>query len=241
MKDAEDATHRVGHAARGAAGGYREMGRAAEESSAKLKELHDRHRMNSDRSEKDLEEMRKNTSGTAQVSKEYMDQQIAQRYGTEFVGNSKAEQAFGMRAQLAAYRENYGNVTRSQESLNEQHAVMKALDRLEQEIEQERNKSRLTSAPSRSDISQRPPQTSEPLRPSQPSQPPQPPQPRQTYGGGGSASITPAQGASAGATYISNITIPGIGSASVRFADSGSQAQTEVLLSQLARAKSVSR
>ena len=43
-----------------------------------------------------------------------------------------------------------------------------------------------------------------------------------------------------GATYVSNITIPGIGSASPRFADANSQRDTENLLRQLAQAKGAS-
>ena len=49
-----------------------------------------------------------------------------------------------------------------------------------------------------------------------------------------------AMNPSGGTTYVSNITIPGIGSASPRFADAGSQRDTENLLRQLAQAKGAS-
>lgn len=44
-----------------------------------------------------------------------------------------------------------------------------------------------------------------------------------------------------GATYVSNINITGIGSASPRFADQASQRQTEELLRKLAQAKGVAQ
>jgi tape measure domain-containing protein len=70
------------------------------------------------------------------------------------------------------------------------------------------------------------------------------PAPRQTQqpsGGGGSASITgpsaPGAVGGLGNTYISNITIPGVGRASPRFADADSQAQVEGLIRQLVSAQ----
>ena len=56
--------------------------------------------------------------------------------------------------------------------------------------------------------------------------------------GSGSGSGRPA---GAGNTYVSNITIPGIGSASPVFADQASQRQTEELLRKLAQAKGVAQ
>lgn len=67
---------------------------------------------------------------------------------------------------------------------------------------------------------------------------PQPQQPRES---GGSASITgpsaPGAVGGLGNTYISNITIPGVGRASPRFADGDSQAQVEGLIRQLVSAQ----
>lgn len=59
---------------------------------------------------------------------------------------------------------------------------------------------------------------------------PRQPQPQQPWRGGGSGSV-------GGNTYVSNITIPGVGSAALKFADANSQAQTEDLLRKLAQAK----
>lgn len=138
MKDAEDSVHRVGRAAGGTVGGFQSMGRAAMEASKELQKLYDRHRMVSEQSDKDLADMRKNTSGNVTVSQEYINQKIAEIYGEEFVGNAVAERAFSLRAKLEAYRTNYGNVVRSKESLNEQYATMKELDRLELDLQRKR-------------------------------------------------------------------------------------------------------
>lgn len=187
MREAADATSNAGRAARGAAGDYRGLGQSAAGAAEQIKQLndmknryrmrpvtgntpeeiqrnamnefHDRYRLNGEQSDKDLADMRKNTSGSVTVSQEYIDQQVAQRYGDEFVGNRMAEQAFTLRAKLAAYRENYGNVVRSQESLNEQHGVMKALERLERLLEEERIKL------NRRNGAQRDREDSEPRRP----------------------------------------------------------------------------
>lgn len=138
MKDAEDSVHRVGRAAGGTVGGFQSMGRAAMEASKELQKLYDRHRLVSEQSDKDLADMRKNTSGNVTVSQEYINQKIAEIYGEEFVGNAVAERAFSLRAKLEAYRTNYGNVVRSKESLNEQYATMKELDRLELDLQRKR-------------------------------------------------------------------------------------------------------
>ena len=53
------------------------------------------------------------------------------------------------------------------------------------------------------------------------------------------AAATPSAGA-VGATYISNITIPGVGSASPQFANAASQSQTEDLFRSLAQLKGAS-
>lgn len=137
MKDAEESVHRVGRAAYGSVGGFHAMGRAAEEANKKLQQLYNRHRLVSEQSDSDIERNRKNVSGSVTVSPEYIDQLVAQRFGEQFIGDKRAEQAIALEAKLAAYRNNYGSVVRSQESLNEQHAVMKALERLERELEEE--------------------------------------------------------------------------------------------------------
>ena len=139
MRDAEEATHRVGRSAKGAAGDYREMGAAAAESAKKLKELYDRNRLGTfDESSDAIEKARQNKSGNAAILQTDINQQIKDRYGEEFIGNDKAEAAFQRRLELNNYRKKYGNVMRSQQSLNEERNIAAELDRLEREIEAER-------------------------------------------------------------------------------------------------------
>lgn len=74
---------------------------------------------------------------------------------------------------------------------------------------------------------------------------PAPRQPQQPSGDGGSASITgpsaPGAVGGLGNTYISNITLPGVGRISPRFADGDSQAQVEGFLRALAAGKGVAQ
>lgn len=231
MRDAKKATDDVRDSARGAAGGYRDMGRAAEEANQKLQKLYDRHRL----IDKDPDRIGKSGDlREAAVMETDVNQEIARRYGEEFIDNDLAKKAFNLRLQLESYQRNYGNA-RSKQSWDQQRNIGAELERIERLIEAERTKGSGGDAPS---------QTREPTRtepapqravPPPPSSPPRPTQ--QSAGGGGSASITPAPGHALGATYISNITIPGVGSATSRFNDADSQQQVEGLLRALAQAK----
>lgn len=82
-----------------------------------------------------------------------------------------------------------------------------------------------------------------PIRPPAPA--PAPRQPQQPSGDGGSTSITgpsaPGAVGGLGNTYISNITLPGVGRISPRFADGDSQAQVEGFLRALAAGKGVAQ
>lgn len=136
MKDAEDATIRTGHAARGAAGGYRDMGRAAEEASKKLQQLYDKHRL----IDKDPDRIGKSGDyREVQVMQTDINQEIARRYGEEFVGNKDAQEAYNLRLQLESYQKNYGNA-RSKQSLDQQRNIAAELDRVERIIEEQRTK-----------------------------------------------------------------------------------------------------
>lgn len=141
MRDAEEATHRVGRAASGAAGGYRDMAREAAQAAANAKALqaiYDKHRLSADKDGKD-----KNTVGDgsdligksrdirfAAVNDTDINQQIAARYGEEAVDEELAKKAWQLRMQLQAYQTNYGNA-RSQQSLLEQRNIAAELDRVE--------------------------------------------------------------------------------------------------------------
>lgn len=138
MKEAAAAIDAVGKSAHGSVGGFRAMGQAAGGAAAKvkeLKEIYDRHRIStSDEAERALNNSRSNVSGNAALTQEYIDAQIAKMYGEQFIGDADAEAAFNAKIKLDAYRTNYGNVARSQESLNEQHALLQAVQRLEEKL-----------------------------------------------------------------------------------------------------------
>lgn len=206
MRDAKKATDDVRDSARGAAGGYRDMGRAAEEANQKLQKIYDRHRL----IDKDPDRIGKSGDlREAAVMETDVNQEIARRYGEEFIDNDLAKKAFNLRLQLESYQRNYGN-TRSKQSWDQQRNIGAELERVERLIEAERTKGSGGDAPSRTRDTR-----TEPV-------------PR-------SGTQT---GVPAGPTYISNITIPGLGSASPRFADADSQQQVEGLLRALAQAKS---
>lgn len=223
MKDAEDSVHRVGRAAGGTVGGFQSMGRAAMEASKELQKLYDRHRLVSEQSDKDLADMRKNTSGNVTVSQDYVNAEIARMWGDSFVGDKDAEALFHAKAKLAAYRNNYGNVVRSQESLNEQRGVQQLVERLEQKLRE--RQAELTGKQTTESTGGRG-QRSDPAPQS---------------GGSGSATGVSRAGAAAGPTYVSNITIPGVARASLRFTDQQSQAQAEQLLRVLTTGRGTSR
>lgn len=234
MKDAEDSVHRVGRAAHGTVPGFRAMGRAAQEAEKDLQRLYDRHRLVEGQSDKDLADMRKNTSGNVTVSQHYIDAEIKKRWGEAFVGDKDAEELIQAQALLAAYRNNYGSVVRSQESLNEQHGVLQTVQRLEQRLRERQ-----------AELAR--------VRPAGPTDGFGDPDRLPRDGGGGVLPAGPPTSAGqgragahvagpvAGATYVSNITIPGIGSANPRFADQQSQAQMEQLLRALATGRGTSR
>jgi len=155
MKDAKKSVDDVGDSAGRAGRGFRGMGQSAKEAAEqvkRLKDIHDRQRLGGDpeksdlqnlndrysldgkQSDKDLADMRKNTSGNVTVSQDYVNAEIARLWGEAFVGDKDAEALFHAKAKLAAYKNNYGNVVRSQESLNEQHGVQQLVERLEQKL-----------------------------------------------------------------------------------------------------------
>lgn len=84
--------------------------------------------------DKAVNKSRGEVSGNATLTQEYIDSQIAKMYGEQFIGDADAEAAFNARIKLDAYRTNYGNVVRSQQSLNEQHALLQAVQRLEEKL-----------------------------------------------------------------------------------------------------------
>lgn len=223
MRDAEEATHRVGRAATGAAGGYRDMAGAAQkaaENAKAMQAIYDKHRLDDGKDKYQVGDGSDLIGKTrdiryAAVNDTDINQQIIQRYGEEMLNDPLTRQAWERRMQLQSYQTNYGNA-RSAQSLLEQRNIAAELERLERLIEAkrvqiERDRTGSTShAPPRDDRSR-----------------------SQRREGG----ISTGQAAPAGPTYVSNITIPGIGSARVGFADPDSQQQGTDLLRRLARAR----
>ncbi len=84
--------------------------------------------------DKAVNKSRGEVSGNAALTQEYIDSQIAKMYGEQFIGDADAEAAFNAKIKLDAYRTNYGNVVRSQQSLNEQNALLQKVQRLEEKL-----------------------------------------------------------------------------------------------------------
>lgn len=160
MDEAKAATEAVGRAAAGSAGGFRAIGQAASDAAESVKQLRkqqdnnrvnpgdpnksvvenirDRHRMDSDQSDKDIEDIRKNVSGNVSVPQEYIDAQVAKMFGEDFVGNEKAQIAWSLKNRLEQYQK-YGG-PQSKEGFIEAASVRKALERAIADVEKEREK-----------------------------------------------------------------------------------------------------
>ena len=138
MDEAKKATEAVGHAAAGSVGGFRAMGQSAEQAAAQLKklnDLYDKHRLDKN---KDTDRIGKSGDyREVQVMQTDINQEIARRYGEEFVGNKDAQEAYNLRLQLENYQRNYGNA-RSKQSWDQQRNIAAELDRVERLIADER-------------------------------------------------------------------------------------------------------
>ena len=144
MRDAEEATHRVGRAAGGAAGGYRDMAGAAAQAAANAKavqQIYDKHRLvpGGDKDKytvgngKDLVGNSRDIRYAA-VNDTDINQQIVARYGEEALNSPLARKAWELRLQLQSYQTNYGNM-RSKQSLLEQRNIAAELERVERELD----------------------------------------------------------------------------------------------------------
>lgn len=74
---------------------------------------------------------------TASVMQYDINQDIAKRYGDDAVGLASAQEAWQLRQQLDSYRKSYGNVVRSQESMNQERNIAAELTRVEAMLDQE--------------------------------------------------------------------------------------------------------
>ena len=162
--------------ANGAAGGFAAMGQAADKaanSAKRLREIYDKHRLDSgDPNKSDIENLydrhrltdtdpdRIGKSGDmreVQVMQTDINQEIARRYGEEFINNKDAQEAYNLRLQLENYQRNYGNA-RSKQSWDQQRNIAAELDRVERLIEEQRTKQSATtgSAPAQTTTSTAP-------------------------------------------------------------------------------------
>lgn len=88
----------------------------------------------------------------AAVMETDINQDIVKRYGAEALNDPNTRKAWELRGQLANYQKSYGNVTRSQQSLDQERNIRNELARVEGEIEKARVKAeseRAKTAPSR--------------------------------------------------------------------------------------------
>jgi len=151
VRDLANAHQDLGAAAGSSVGGMNAataaMGLQAEQL-GKLQKLYDKHRL-----DKDKDPDRIGKSGDlreAAVMETDVNQEIARRYGEEFIDNDLAKKAFNLRLQLESYQRNYGNA-RSKQSWDQQRNIGAELERIEREIEKERQgkKAGSTATPER--------------------------------------------------------------------------------------------
>ncbi len=158
----------------------------------------------------------------AAVLESDINQDIVKRYGEEMLNDPLTRQAWVLRGQLENYQKSYGNVTRSQESLNQQRNIMAELDRVEREIEAKRVKSEAErSGATQPTTATRTGGQAEPSAP--------------TRSGGSSTGM----GTGSTTVYQSNITLQDGRTRSVRFPDLDSQNTTEQLMRELVTGRGV--
>lgn len=262
MQDAKKATDDVNDSARSAAGGYRDMAGAAAQAAAKakaLQQIYDKHRLDDGKDKykvgdgSDLVGKSRDIRYAA-VNETDIDAQIVKRYGEEMLDDPLTKEAWTLRLQLDSYRKNYGNA-RSAQSLQEQANIMAALERVEREIERRRvAKERERKAKEKGESSSDSPSGSP--SDSGSDRGPRSSGVRSPGGSSDNAGIAPgyqglgdSSGSGSGGggngvgvspdgpTFISNVTIPGLGSAQFEFPDSASQQRGTDLLRRLAAAK----
>lgn len=194
----------------------------------------------------------------AAINETDINQQIVQRYGEEALNDPETRKAWELRLQLQAYQKNYGG-PRSAQSLLEQRNIAAELERVEREIEakrvaREKERERERKAKEKGESSSDSPSGSP--SDSDSDRGPRSSGIRSPGGNSDNAGIAPGYqglGSSSGSgsggggngvgvspdgpTFISNVTIPGLGSAQFEFPDSASQQRGTDLLKRLAAAK----
>ena len=156
----------------------------------------------------------------AGINETDINQQIAARYGEEMIGNAKAREAWQRKLELENYQKHYGNVMRSQQSLNEERNIRAELERLEREIEAEKQAKKTggsTSSSSSTSAAQE----------------------RTHAAGGAQPSSSSGSGVTQVTTYQSTVVLPNGQRRNVAYADRTSQSLGDQLMRELAEGKGV--
>lgn len=261
LKDLADVHRTLGTEASRAVGGLDAMtgalgrhGQAANTAAAAVEALYEKHRLGSFEESSDaIEKSRQTHTGNVAVQQEYIDAQVARLFGEKMVGDKLAEEVYQLGVRTEQYFK-YGGPT-SKEGFAEANAVKKAYERAKAELEArmaEESQKALDSS-------------TEDETPDRPRTTGGNSSGESTSGGRGSSGIrSPGSnsdnrgivpgnqglgsssgsgsggsgGVSAGGpTFISNITIPGLGSAQFAFSDAAEQQRGTDLLKRLAAAK----
>lgn len=258
MGEAKRAVDEVGNAAGRASGGFRALGQSAEQAAAatkKLQEIYDRNRLGTfSETGDDIEKSRQTHTGNVEVQQEYIDAQVARLFGENMIGDKLAEEVYQLGVRTEQYFK-YGGPT-SKEGFAEANAVKQAYERakakLEARMAEESQKALDSSADEEA--------------PDRPRTTGGNSSGEGTSGGRGSTGIRSPGGSSDnagiapgyqglgssvpgsggggsggvsadGPTFISNVTIPGLGSAQFTFPDAAEQQKGTDLLRRLAAAK----
>lgn len=196
MRSAEEATHRAGRAAGGAAGQYQAMGQSAAqaaEQTKRLSEIHNRNRLDSfEESSAKIQKDRDTHTGNILVPQEYIDAEIAKRYGEDMVGDKKAEETFWALIRSNEYLK-YGG-PKSEQGQKEAHWYRQAYERLDAELQKRiSEKSQARGSDEEQDVSKKP-------LPGETASTDQKPVRRRNSGGGEVGSEGPRSGAARQAT-----------------------------------------
>lgn len=140
MRDAEEATHSAGRAARSAAGGYKDMAGAAAQAAANAKALesiNERHRLGSfESSSSDIEKSRQTHTGNVAVQQEFIEAEVARIFGERYAKDKQAQEVYSLAIRTQQYFK-YGGPT-SKAGFAEANAVKKAYERAKEEFDARR-------------------------------------------------------------------------------------------------------
>lgn len=264
LKDLADVHRTLGTEAARAVGGIEAMtgalgrhGQAASTAAAAVQALYDKHRLGTlEESNKAIQDARDTHTGNVAVQQEYIDAEVARLFGENMVGDKLAEEVYQLGVRTEQYFK-YGGPT-SKEGFAEANAVKKAYERAKAELEARMAKEsqKALDSSAEDETPDRPRTTGGRSSGESTSGGRGSSGVRSPGGSSDNAGIAPGYqglGSSSGSgsggggngvgvspdgpTFISNVTIPGLGSAQFEFPDSASQQRGTDLLRRLAAAK----